>query len=123
MGCRSDYLDPTSFEIKLSNVFVLLDEIKTNKKPENYGSGQDPRVYSKNLTTSDLDNKTHELCEKLQGVDVSKYSLEMQLWWREHQKADAIRVNAEIKAIKNKKALEKALAKLTPYEKQLLNVN
>jgi hypothetical protein len=31
------------------------------------------------------------LCARLRQVDVTQYSLEMQLWWRDHQQVDALR--------------------------------
>lgn len=54
-----------------------------------WGDGFDKRVYSKTITKEDLDEKTAELCSKLKEIeDVSKYSLELQMWWRDHQIAD-----------------------------------
>lgn len=46
----------------------------------------------------------------------------MQIWWRDHQKADKKRVKAEIKKEKKEAARKKALEKLTDYEKKLLNL-
>ena len=120
MPCNSDYMNATQDEINLSVVYGLLDEIKTGKLPSNFGDGYDKRVYNKHLSKEHLDEKTSELCLKLQKLDVSKYSLEMQIWWRDHQKADKERLKQELKQKKDKKAKEKALSKLTPYERKLL---
>lgn len=63
-----------------------------------------------------------KLCSKLQKADVSAYSLEMQIWWRDHQKADKKRLQAELDEAKSQAERKKALAKLTTYEKQLLGL-
>lgn len=122
MPCNSDYMQATSFEVNLSTVYGLLDELKTGKLPKNFGNGYDKRVYNKGLKQEFLDKKTKELCTKLQNTDVTKYSLEMQMWWRDHQKADKERVEKYLQAKKDVKAKEKALSKLTPYEKKLLGL-
>ena len=109
-------------EINLSVVYGLLDELKTGKLPKNFGDGYDKRVYNKGLSKEHLDKKTEELCSKLQKLDVSKYSLEMQIWWRDHQKADKERLQKEIKQHKDDKAKEKALSKLSAYERKLLGL-
>jgi len=63
-----------------------------------------------------------ELCQKLQNVDISEYSLEMQMWWRDHQKADKARIERELKEARTRAAKAAALAKLTEYEKALLGL-
>ena len=91
MPCNSDYMNPTETEKNLSVIYGLLDELETGVLPPNFGNGFDKRAYSY-ATKEHLDERTSELCSKLQGVDVSKYSLEMQIWWRDHQKADRERL-------------------------------
>ena len=61
-------------------------------------------------------------------MDETEYSLEMQIWWRDHQKADKKRIQQELKKRqqqlkenKEKFDLNKALEKLTPYERRLIN--
>lgn len=122
MPCNSDYMNPTQNEINLSVVYGLLDEIKTGKLPKDFGNGFDNRVYSKGLNKEDLDKKVEELCSKLQNLDISKYSLEMQIWWRDHQKADKERLEREILEREIKEHKDKAIGKLTPYERKLLGI-
>ena len=122
MGCNSDYQAANGDEINLSVIYGLLDELKTGKLPKEFGDGYDKRVYNKGLSKEHVDKKTAELCSKLQEIDITKYSLEMQMWWRDHKKADAARLKSEIKSHKDKDAKEKAIAKLTPYERKLLKI-
>jgi hypothetical protein len=63
-----------------------------------------------------------ELCSRLQKLDVTKYSLEMQVWWRDHQKADKERLERGIREATELKARAEAMAKLTPYERGLLGL-
>lgn len=122
MPCNSDYMDATQHEKNLSVVYGLLDELKAKKLPKNFGNGYDSRIYSKNLSVEHLDEKTEELCSKLQKVNVEKYSLEMQLWWGDHQKADKERLEAEMKLHKNEKEKKAALSKLSAHERKLLGL-
>ena len=118
MPCNSDYMDASNKEIELSKVACLLDEL--NGQPINDASweGYHPKIYNKDFIDGDKLVKT--LCEKLQKVNVKDYSLEMQMWWRDHQKADKKRLESEITLNKNDR--QKALSKLTAYERKLLNL-
>lgn len=125
MPCNASYMDPTSMEINLSKVYALLDEVKTGKLKKDWNSGFDPRVYNQGLEQSHLDEKTEELCGKLQKIGPRKlkqFSLELQTWWRDHQEADKERLKSEMKAKRNEKARQKAIEKLTPYERKLLGL-
>jgi hypothetical protein len=116
-------MNATKHEINLSVVYGLLDELETGILPDNFGDGYDKRVYNKGLSKQHLDKKTEELCSKLQNTDVTKYSLEMQMWWRDHQKADKERIEKYLQKKKELKEKEAALAKLTPYERRLLGLS
>lgn len=122
MPCNSDYMKATNDEVNLSIVFGLLDELNTGILPSDFGTGYDKRAYS-HYDDELLDIKTEELCAHLQGIDVSTYSLEMQMWWRDHQKADTQRIKDELFNIMHTKDKEIALSKLTKYEKELLGIN
>lgn len=130
MPCVSDYQEPTAAEIEHSKVLALLQELKTGKLPKYYGDGSYKEVYNKTNTIGDeterpLDIKTRELCAALKtktAEDIKGYSLEMQLWWREHQKADKKRA-ARSKALTKEHAIRtKALGKLSPEERKALGV-
>jgi hypothetical protein len=122
MGCNSDYMEANQSEKNLSVVYGLLDELENGKLPSNFGNGYDKRVYNKGLSKEHLDEKTEELCSKLQNTDVSKFSLEMQMWWRDHQKADKDRLEKEMSEQKDKEVKEIALSKLSDYERKLLGI-
>lgn len=124
MGCRSDYMEPTSFEIENSKVLALLEELKTGKFPEWYSPGGSEKAYG-NTTKLGLDLNTEMLCMALQikkASEISKMSLEMQMWWRDHKAADKKRIKEEIDAKKTLKAKKVAIAKLTPFERKLLGL-
>lgn len=100
MPCRSDYLEPTARERESVRVLELLREIRgedfDHDKPHSgsYGS------------ISTLDKDTAELCSwcsenlppledrapalSVPNAPYTDYipSLELQIWWRKHQKAD-----------------------------------
>jgi len=66
----------------------------------------------------DLDRLTAHLCERLKSVDLAPYSLELQMWWRDHQKADRDREENRVLELRNA-----ALAKLTDEECRLLGLS
>ncbi len=122
MPCNSDYLNAIPREEHLSKVACLLDELDGKGAPDPTSGnwrGYHPAVYNQ---TSDTDALVRELCERLQKLDVTKYSLEMQTWWRDHQRADKTRVEHEMERIKLDSEKQAALAKLTPYERSLLGL-
>jgi hypothetical protein len=119
MPCDSSHLEATSVEREMSQVACLLDELDGKKINSQHWRGYHPRVYSQRV---DCDKMVAKLCKRLQSVDVKDYSLEMQIWWRDHQAADKARVEAELAKAKDAKAKKAALAKLTPHEKKLLGI-
>jgi len=98
MACNSDYLGATNIELNLSQVLCLLKELKTGVPVDTTSPkwrGYHKKAYGVS-TKSKLDEKVAKLCAKLHEVkDITKYSLEMQSWWRDHQRADAERMKLE----------------------------
>ena len=123
MGCRSDYLEANGNEVNLSVVKTFLEELETGVYVKKNADGYRKDVYNKDITKEEIDNEVSNLCSKLQLVeDVMKYSLELQMWWRDHQIADKLRVEKELKEISDKELREQAMSKLSDYEKKLLGV-
>lgn len=119
MLSKSDYLYPTNYEVQISRVACLLGEIEGRQCESDWWKGYHPDVYGK--VTNELGNSLiAQLCDLLQKESVTKYSLEMQLWWRDYQKADKERLDREIQERTAAAEKEAALAKLTPYERKLL---
>lgn len=120
MPCNSDYLNPTHEEKELSQIACLLDELDGKKKiDKSHWSGHHPKVYGKRVNGDELIAK---LCSRLKKEDVSKRSLEMQIWWRDHKRADKKRIANE--AANRKFSLERkaAIKKLTAKERRLLGL-
>jgi len=116
MPCNSDYLNATKKEIAISHVACLLDELKGKPIDEKHWRGYHPSVYNKQYNADAL---VAELCEKLQKINVTKQSLEMQIWWRDHLSADKVRLEKEIE---DRKAKDAAIKKLTAYERKVLGL-
>jgi hypothetical protein len=122
MPCNSDHMNPTHLEKNLSEAMTLLDELNGLSFNKNYFRGYHPKVYCKSVYKEHLDKATAELCSRLSKTDVTKYSLEMQVWWRDHQEADKARKVVESVQRKQNKEKEEVLAKLTPEERKLLGL-
>ena len=117
MPCNSGYLAPTSLELSISKVLRFHEEL--NGAAANHSDGGlHPRA--RRVTRERADQLVASLCERIKTIDVSKYSLEMQIWWRDHQAADAARLKAEELKRKEDAEVEAALDKLTDREVSLL---
>jgi hypothetical protein len=115
-------MEASSLERELSKVACFLDEIAGKQWTRGEMAGYHSRVYGK--ATRELgDQLVNELCNALQGADVSTFSLEMQIWWRDHQAADEERIAKELALATLTFQQEAALAKLTPHERQLLGLS
>lgn len=97
MPCNSDHMKANSLEIKSSKLLCILEEIKNGKeiKP-NAWRGYHSEAYDNKKTQEDCDEMAQEICDILTEKGAEKFSLEVQMWWRDHQKADKAR--AELKA-------------------------
>jgi len=116
MPCQSEYLEATGGERELSRVVMLLTEIQSGTPPleqpdgAREWKGYHPAAYSC-FVQSDLDAKTRQLCHRLTAMsadEISMYSLELQIWWRDHQRADADRHAREAKRAADDQAKERA---------------
>jgi len=117
-------------EIEISHLVYLHDEIKgiPFTQEEWRRTPQTRRHVRYDQATAD--RLTRELCAVLSNTrkesgrktGASRYSLEMQMWWRDHQALDAKRKAAEAAERKNRKVRAAALAKLTPAERSALGL-
>lgn len=113
MPCRSDYSEPRSCETESLRVIKFLKEVG-EPYPEKYD-----RAYG-NVDT--IHEDTARLCAWCKTHDVSKKSLELQIWWRDHQAADARREAYEAEEAERSRLRNKALSKLTDAEKKALGI-
>lgn len=121
MACNSDYMAASGYEQKISRVACLLDELAGRQWKREWWDGYHPNIYCK-VDRGIGDQLVRELCFALQSRDVTQYSLEMQIWWRDHQAADKARCEQELAQAKTGSEREAALAKLTPRERLLLGL-
>lgn len=119
MPCDASYMDSNQQEKNASRVQCLLDELDGKKWTADSWDGYHPKIYCKEFDLGDL---TKQLCSRLSGIDVSKYSLEMQVWWRNHRVADKARQLKARKREKEEQEKKTALAKLTLRERRLLGI-
>ena len=118
-------MDANYIEVGMSQVLCLLDELKGKKFTRSHWEGYHPKIYCKVRSKEWLDKKVAELCAALSNTEPSRirdYSLEMQIWWRDHQAADEGRKKIEQEAARRKKLRKQALAKLTMDEIKALNI-
>ena len=116
MPCYSP--NPSSIEIEYARIELLLGELKGKKfNSENYKS-----AHTWGKDKKELDEITDKLCSTLKEKTpefIQKQSLELQIWWRDHQAYD-LKEKEDQEKEKNLKAL--ALSKLTPEEIALLGI-
>jgi len=111
MPCNCDHMEPNLRERESVKVMGFLSEA-------NIYDGEVP-CYG---NTNALDDHAALLCNFCQSNDLRVYSLELQIWWRDHQKADKDRLEREQAEAKTEQKKRDAIAKLSPYERELLGV-
>jgi hypothetical protein len=114
-------MEPTALEIEASRVAYLIGETKGRKFSKQEWDSVHPDIYGK-CTQELADKLTATLCSFLKKHNSLGYSLEMQIWWRDHQHKDKQREKAEKQKRQAEKDKQKALAKLTAKEKRLLGL-
>lgn len=117
MPCDSSHCAPSGREIESSKVRELLREVKG--QPFTH---QRRHEYYGDITT--LDRDTAELCAFCteHAVFLTSYSLELQVWWRDHQAADQKKAKQRATEIRQRLARKQALSKLTPEEIEALGI-
>lgn len=112
MPCYTE--PPSAYENTERDLNNLLDEI---------GEGT-PRIGSGNIwgrmRNLSINEMTQMLCEWCQKNDVTEKSLELQIWWRDHQKADRKRTRREKNEQAQAKLAVQARKKLTTAEFEAL---
>ena len=104
MPCRSE--PPTREELEEARLHAFLDEI---------GDTFQGRHHT-------IDSMAQTLCGWCQAHDVKAQSLELQIWWRDHQLWDAKRKADEAAEAERKRLKAQALKKLTPAEIKALRL-
>ena len=119
MPCNSDHCGPDGREIESARIIKFLDQIGILEGdiPMN---GFQPSVYG---DVSKLDKHTAQLCDFCSKNDITKYSLELQIWWRDHQEVDKQRVEKELAAKKTEEERKEVLNKLTEHERKILGLS
>lgn len=115
MPCRSDYLKATARETESSHVLEFLKEI--DGEPFNH---ERPAEYYGRIET--LDDDTARICDWCKTHDITKQSLELQLWWQRHQRADAEREVKDKRQKDEEKLRQEGLSKLTVAERKALGL-
>ncbi len=121
MPCNCEYMNPNDLEVQISRVACLLGELDGVPWRSRDWAGYHPDVYGQASRVLG-DALTARLCSALQKAEVSKYSLEMQIWWRDHQLADKKRVQRELAAAKREEDRKALVESLSDYERKLLGV-
>ena len=113
MPCDSSHLQPTQREAHSLALVGFLREAGILK-------GKYDQCYGR---VDQLDTDTAALCAYCQKHDVTQMSLELQIWWRDHQKADKAKARKREAAVALKCLRQQALKKLTPSEIRALGVD
>jgi hypothetical protein len=111
MPCNSEHMNPQALEIETSRVACFLDELDGKKWTRDDFRGYHPTVYGKPIGTARRDKMVATLCDRLKHTDVTKQSLELQIWWRDHQEIDKARLEREQKAAEEASRKDQLLLK------------
>lgn len=105
-------MEPSAREKESIRVIKLLMELNLPTGP------YDPQYGA----VFQLDHHTRMLCDWCKKNDPKEQSLELQIWWRDHQIADQKREARDAEALRVKILRSQALAKLTEEERLALSL-
>lgn len=111
MPCDCSHLEPDAWERESKAIRDFLREVGLLKTEDD--------IYG-NVKT--IHEDTSLLCEWCKTHDVKEKSLELQIWWRDHLKADAKKEQGRLEEEKKMKLRKTALSKLTKEEREVLGV-
>lgn len=96
MPCDSSYMNPTGREQEVGLVRSPLDELD-GKEFDHARSAHHPLVYCQGPDQERDDAWVADLCSRCAalGDGIRKHSLELQMWWRDHQKEDGERIRRQ----------------------------
>lgn len=85
MPCSCDgYELPTEKVIAASRALLVIEELRGNPSPPWRWQSPPMLMHYK----EDQDVAVAKACKMIKKVDVTQCSLELQIWWRDHQEAD-----------------------------------
>jgi hypothetical protein len=113
MPCYTEPPSRTELETKRLNDFLDEAGEPTARTQQSFLCRSRPRT---------LDQMTAWLCEWCQSHDVTTKSLELQIWWRDHQAWDAQRKADEATETARQATARAALDKLTLEERRALGL-
>jgi hypothetical protein len=120
-------MEPSRREIQESRLLFVAAELMRKKPKQDWWDGYHPDVYpNKGLRPEVRDNWTQFCCYALTRMEreetLTSLSLETQMWWREHKKADEKRKLQEAKKTKETELMRSIRSKLTVDELKLLRL-
>ena len=101
MPCDSSHMESNPKEVTISRLYCFLGELKGRKWKKAEYDGYHRDVYNKGLSEGTADIAADQLCTALKGIapeQIQKFSLELQMWWRDHKQADKARAQKARKA-------------------------
>jgi hypothetical protein len=114
-------------EVTAGKLYLVHDEVFSGKRvtADTWShAGYDRRVYNQ-WRDIPRDQLVQAICAELESATpetLARYSLEVQMWWRDHQAADRDRIKKEEAKAAANQARASGLAKLTPEERQALGL-
>ncbi len=116
MPCNSDHMEPSHHERESVKIIGFLKEF-------GHGLGDKVDCYGRVHTIHTDTAKLCKLCTEatIQGR-MGMASLELQIWWRDHQVADKKKEQTKQQKKRLEFLKESALAKLTPEDREALGL-
>ena len=116
MPCYTD--PPTDAEIAHARLRELVKEIK-GQRFDHKDCGP---IFGGPGTIQSFTRELCNWCKLASTQKLSKMSLELQIWWRDHQKDDARHEQQALAAQAREAVRKQALSKLTKAERQVLKL-
>lgn len=119
-------MDPDDKEVQYSQMYCVIDELNGLVRDKHEWEVCHPKVYGKSVSKAQADLDIEVLCRRLTRLEakgkITELSLEAQMWWRDHKRADAERQKQEAEAAQREALIQSARLKLTPEERKVLGL-
>lgn len=93
MPCDCSYMEATALEKEMAKMACYIDELDGKFWTKKQHEGYHKKAYNQ-ASRESADAMIQELCGRLSEKstdEIKGYSLELQLWWRDHQEIDKAR--------------------------------
>ena len=87
MPCVADPM-PSNLDMEAHKLRIFHEELTTMRPYNELVHIREAPIYPENTTEKEVNDLTAHLCKRMSNTCEGRCSLELQIWWRDHQESD-----------------------------------